>query len=142
MGKSKTRKPRSNAAAYKRMALEEKMLKNAYYSDLTKVYNEGMNKGYGAAILVMFWLLHTEHGFGTKRLALLLRKATDFCNEVLGPGPDGNLKTKEGEFDGISMKDIADQLAEECGVHIDTEKWLMQFDNIEIRKIESVEEAE
>jgi len=136
MAKSKTRAPRSKAALYKKQALEEKMFKNALYSDLTTAYNKGMNAGYGTAVLVMFWLLHREHGFGKKRLALLMRKINDFCIEMLGPGPDGQQKPKDGEFSGISLKDIADQLAEECGVYINTDTWMMEFENIEVVKKE------
>ena len=136
MAKSKTRKPRSNAAVYKKLAMEEKVFKNALYSDLTTAYNKGMNNGYGVAVLVMFWLLHTEHGFGKKRLALLMRKINDFCIEMLGPGPDGQQKPKEGGFSGISLKDIADQLAEECGVYINPETWVMEVDGIEVVRVE------
>ena len=132
MGKNKQRKPRSNAAAYKKMAMEKAMVNNALHAEYTKMFNQGLSAGYGTAVLVMFWLLHTEHGFGKKRLAVFMRKISDFCIEMLGPGPDGQQKPKEGEFAGISLQDIADQLAEECGVYIDTDTWMMEFENIEV----------
>lgn len=136
MAKNKTRKPRSNAAAYKKMAMEKTMLNNALHAEYARMFNQGMNAGYGTAVLVMFWLLHTEHGFGKKRLAVLMRKINDFCIGMLGPGPDGQQKPKEGEFSGISLRDIADALAEECGVYINTDTWMMEFDNIEVAKKE------
>lgn len=140
MAKSKTRKPRSNAAAMKKLAMEEKMFKNALYSDLTTAYNKGMNAGFGTAVLVMFWLLHTDYGFGKKRLAVMIRKINNFCTEMLGPGPDGQQKPKDGEFSGISLKEIADQLEEECGVYINTKTWTIEFDNIEIVKKEGADD--
>lgn len=140
MAKSKTRKPRSNAAAYKKMAMEKTMINHALNAEMIKSYNHGMNAGYGTAVLVMFWLLHTEHGFGKKRLALMMRKINDFCLEMLGPGPDGQQKPKEGEFSGISLKDIADALADECGVYINTDTWMMEFENIKVVKKEGADD--
>ena len=130
--KKKERKPRSNAALYKKQALERTLFQNALQCDMANAFNSGLSNGYGTAVLVMFWLLHTEHGFGKKRITLLMRKINDFCIEMLGPGPDGQQKAKEGEFEGISLKDIADSLAEECGVFIDTETWEMEVPGIEI----------
>lgn len=132
MAQNKKRNPRSNAAMYKKMAMEKAMVNNALNAELAKAYNQGMSNGYGIAVLIMFWLLHTEHGFGKKRLAIFMRKINDFCIEMLGPGPDGQQKPKSGEFAGISLKDIADSLAEECGVYIDTETWVMEVEGIEV----------
>lgn len=132
MAQNKKRNPRSNAAMYKKMAMEKAMVNNALNAELAKAYNQGMSNGYGIAVLIMFWLLHTEHGFGKKRLAIFMRKINDFCIEMLGPGPDGQQKPKAGEFSGISLKDIADSLAEECGVYIDTETWVMEVEGIEV----------
>ncbi|MBP3342283.1 MAG: hypothetical protein J6K99_07135 [Peptococcaceae bacterium] len=136
MAKRKQRKPRSNAAAYKKMAMEKTLIDNALHAEYVRMFNQGLSNGYGTAVLVMFWLLHTEHGFGKKRLAVFMRKINDFCLEMLGPGPDGQQKPKENEFSGISLQDIADQLAEECGVYIDTKTWLMEVDGIEVVRTE------
>lgn len=132
MAQNKKRNPRSNAAMYKKMAMEKAMVNNALNAELAKAYNQGMSNGYGIAVLIMFWLLHTDHGFGKKRLAIFMRKINDFCIEMLGPGPDGQQKPKDGEFSGISLKDIADQLEEECSVYINTDTWTMEFENIEV----------
>ena len=140
MAKSKTRKPRSNAAAYKKMEMEKALVNNALYAEMAKSFNQGMNNGYGVAVLVMFWLLHTDYGFGKKRLAVMMRKINDFCIEMLGLGPDGQQKPKEGEFSGISLKDIADALADECGVYVNTDTWMMEFDNIEVVKKEGADD--
>ena len=140
MAKSKTRKPRSNAAMYKKMAMERAMVDNAVNAGMIKQFNQGLNAGYGTALLIVFWLLHTQHGFGKKRLALLTRKIEDFCVEMLGPGPDGQQKPKDGEFCGIGLKDIADALSEECGVHINPETWTIEFDNIEVMRKEGADD--
>lgn len=132
MAKNKSRAPRSNVAAYKKMALEKALVNHALNAELSKAYVQGLNDGYGTAALILFWLLHTDYGFGKKRLALLMRKVNDFCIDVLGPGPDGQQKPKEGEFNGISLDDIAQSLKEECGIFIDTKTWMMEIDGIEI----------
>lgn len=139
MAANKKRAPRSNAAAYKKMALEKTMLNNALNAELLKAHIQGANDGYGTATLILFWLLHTDYGFGKKRLALLMRKVNDFCIEILGPGPDGRQKPKEGEFAGISLDDIAQSLKEECGIYIDTKTWMMEIDGIEIVRKEGAE---
>ena len=132
MAQNKKRNPRSNAASYKKQAMERALIENALRADMANAFNRGLSSGYGTAVLVMFWLLHTDHGFGKKRLAVFMRKINDFCVEMLGPGPDGQQKPKTGEFAGISLKDIADSLADECGVYIDTETWVMEVEGIEV----------
>ena len=132
MAQNKKRNPRSNAAAFKKQAMERALIENALRADMANAFNRGLSSGYGTAVLVMFWLLHTDHGFGKKRLAVFMRKINDFCVEMLGPGPDGQQKPESGEFAGISLKDIADSLAEECGVYIDTETWVMEVKGIEV----------
>ena len=112
--------------------MERALVENALRADMANAFNRGLSSGYGTAVLVMFWLLHTDHGFGKKRLAVFMRKINDFCVEMLGPGPDGQQKPKTGEFAGISLKDIADSLAEECGVYIDPETWVMEVEGIEV----------
>jgi len=133
MAKNKPRKPRSNAAARNKAALVNTMIN----VDMARAYTKGMNNGYGVAVLVMLWLLHEKHGFGKKRLAVFMRAINDFCLENIAPGPDGTAKPKEGEFSGISLKDIADTLAEECGVFIDTETWMMEVKGVEVRRIKA-----
>lgn len=142
MAANKKRAPRSNAAAYKKMALEKTMINNALNAELLKAHMQGTNDGYGTAALILFWLLHTDYGFGKKRLAILMRKVNDFCIDILGPGPDGQQKPKEGEFAGISLDDIAQSLKEECGICIDTKTWTMEIDGIEIVRKEGAEDGE
>lgn len=140
MAQNKKRNPRSNAAAYKKQAMERALVENALRADMANAFNSGLVNGYGISVLITFWLLHTDHGFGKKRLSILMRKINDFCIEMLGPGPDGQQKPKAGEFAGISLKDIADQLAEECGVYINTETWVMEVEGIEVVREEEEHE--
>lgn len=135
MAQNKKKKTRSNAAVMKQRAMHEMMFKNALGVDMQNAYNKGLSNGYGIAVLIMFWLMHTEHGFGKKRLAKFMRVINDFCIEMLGPGPDGQQKPTAGEFNGISLKDIADQLADECGIFIDTDTWVMEVMDIEVVRV-------
>ena len=137
MAKSKTRKPRSNAAMYKKMALERKMLNNAINADRSRVFMQGENIGYTNATVIMLWLLHTEYGFGKKRLAKFLRQITDFCGEYVLPSQE---KQPEGEYQGITLEDMAEALKDECDIHIDWERGLIDIDGIQI--VEEEEGAE
>lgn len=131
MAKSKKRKPRSNAAMYKKMALERKMLNNAINADRSRVFMQGENIGYTNATVIMLWLLHTEYGFGKKRLAKFLHQITDFCGEYVLPSQE---KQPEGEYQGITLEDMAEALKDECDIHIDWQRGLIDIDNILIVK--------
>lgn len=134
---AKSKKNASRAAARNKAALQEKLFKNALGMELQNAYNKGLGNGYGIAVLVMFWLLHTEHRFGKKRLTDFMHKINDFCLEYLGPGEDGQQQPEEGEFSGISLKDIAEQLAEECGIYINTDTWSMEIAGAKAEKEEN-----
>lgn len=127
-------KKNSGAAVKNKAMLQEMLLKNAINIDMRKAFDKGTQQGYGIAVLIIFWLLHTEHGFGKKRLAVFMRQINDFCMDYIRPGEDGTEPAKEGEFGGVSLKDIADKLAEETGVFIDVETWQMEVPGLEIRR--------
>ena len=64
-------KKNGGAAVKNKAMLQEMLLKNAINIDMRKAFDKGTQQGYGIAVLIIFWLLHTEHGFGKKRLAVL-----------------------------------------------------------------------
>ena len=127
MVKSKTRAPRSKAALYKKQAMEEKLFRNALGIDRHNVFMQGENIGYTNATVIMLWLLHTEYGFGKKRLAKFLRQITDFCGEYVLPSQE---KQPEGEYQGITLEDMAEALKDECDIHIDWQRGLIDIENI------------
>lgn len=81
MAKDKKRAPRSNAALYKKKAMEEKLLRNAINVDRHNVFIQGENIGYTNATVIMLWLLRSEYGFGKMRLTKFLHQITKFCEE-------------------------------------------------------------
>lgn len=137
MAKSKTRKPRSNAAMYKKMALERKMLNNAINADRSRVFMQGENIGYTNATIIMLWLLRREYGFGKVRLTKFLHQITTFCESYVLPAQS---KQPEGKYKGITLEDMAEALKEECDIHIDWERGLIDIDGIQI--VEEEEGAE
>ena len=133
MGKSKTRKPHSNAAAMKKRAMEEKLVQSAVNADRRYAYVKGLNMGYSEATVIMLWLLHREYGFGKKRLAKFMHQITDFCGEHVLPSQE---KQKEGEYQGITLEDMAEALKDECDIHFDLENGMVNINNILIMKEE------
>ena len=93
-----------------------------------------MQHGYGLAVMIMFWLLHTEHGYGKKRLAVFMRQINDFCMDYIRVSEDGTEPAGEGEFCGVSLRDIAEGLAAETGIYINTDTWRMEVPGLEIRR--------
>lgn len=130
MGEKK-RKPRSNAAAYKKAAMQEKLMLNAINKDRIGVFQQGENIGYTNATIVMLWLLHTEYGFGHVRLAKFLHAITDFCEAYVLPAQQ---KHKEGEYAGITLEDMCQALKDECKIDIDWKRGLIEIEGIELAK--------
>lgn len=143
MAQNKKKKNAGAVVARKKQNMNDELATQAIMQMMRDQFNDGLSKGYGIAVLVMFWLLHTEHGFGKKRLAKFMRTINDFCIEMLGPGPDGQQKPKEGQFSGISLADIAEALQAECNIYINTETWEMEFPNTRVvRKNETIDKME
>ena len=133
MAKSKTRAPRSKVALYKKQAMEEKLLQGVINADRRYAYMKGLNMGYSEATVIMLWLLHTEYGFGKKRLAKFLHQITDFCGDYVLPSQE---KPPEGEYQGITLEDMAEALREECDIHFDLENGMVNIENILVAKKE------
>lgn len=133
MAKTKTRAPRSKAALYKKQAMEEKKMLGAINAERRYVYLKGLNMGYSEATVIMLWLLHTEYGFGKKRLAKFMHQITDFCGEHVLPGQE---KQKDGEYRGITLEDMAEALKDECDIHFDLENGMVNIENILVAKKE------
>lgn len=133
MAKDKKRKPRSNAAMYKKMALERKMIDNAINADRNRVFTQGENIGYTNATIIMLWLLRREYGFGKGRLTKFLHQITTFCEEYVLPAQS---KQPEGTYQGITLEDMAEVLKDECDIHIDWKHGLIDIDGIQVVEVE------
>lgn len=133
MAKDKKRKPRSNAAMYKKMALERKMIDNAINADRNRVFTQGENIGYTNATIIMLWLLRIEYGFGKGRLTKFLHQITALCEEYVLPSQS---KQPEGTYQGITLEDMAEVLKDECDIHIDWKRGLIDIDGIQVVEVE------
>ena len=112
MAKSKTRKPRSKAAEYKKWALGQML----YENQLGMHYNGGRQEGYMIAVIIIFWVMHEKYGFGKKRLALMMRVINDFCQDYVAVGPDGTRRCETDGIDGISLQDMVDKITEQLAL--------------------------
>lgn len=122
------------AAMRNKAMLQELQFKGEIRRVQKKAFDDGMQHGYGLAVMIMFWLLHTEHGYGKKRLAVFMRQINDFCMDYIRVSEDGTEPAGEGEFCGVSLRDIAEGLAAETGIYINTDTWRMEVPGLEIRR--------
>lgn len=122
------------AAVRNKAMLQELQFKGEIRRVQKKAFDDGMQHGYGLAVMIMFWLLHTEHGYGKKRLAVFMRQINDFCMDYIRVSEDGTEPAGEGEFCGVSLRDIAEGLAAETGIYINTDTWRMEVPGLEIRR--------
>lgn len=116
MAKNKPRKSRSNAATYKKMAMQEKMIESVISADRYRAFKQGEDVGFANATAVMLWLLHREYGYGAKRLMVFLHNISDFCNNYVIQSQE---KQPDNEYQGISIDDICQTLFEETGIKVD-----------------------
>ena len=77
----------------------------------------------------MLWLLHTEHGYGKKRLATLLHQIIEFCEQYVAPG-----RQPDGAFSGLTLEDLAQALLDECQIKIDAKRGLIDIEGIELKE--------
>lgn len=122
------------AAMRNKAMLQELQLKGEIWRVQKKAFDVGMQHGYDLAVMIMFWLLHTEHGYGKKRLAVFMRQINDFCMDYIRVSEDGTEPAGEGEFCGVSLRDIAEGLAAETGIYVNTDTWRMEVPGLEIRR--------
>lgn len=76
----------------------------------------GFNLGYYRAGILLLWVLHTEYGFGEKRLRRFLNVFDGFVNAYL---VDGDGSKKDGDWQGLTIYDLAQALRDECDIDID-----------------------
>ena len=127
MGKSKTRKPRSNVAAMKKQAMQMML----YENQLGMHSNGGRSEWYMIAVIIMFWVLHREYGFGKKRLAVMVHEVNAFCRDYIAVGEDGTRRCDREGFKGLSLQDMVDALKEECDVQIDLKTGILTVPGVE-----------
>lgn len=125
MAKNKKKRGGSNSTA---AAMNNKLkLQNAMANNMLGVnYSKGRTEGWGLAILFMCWVLRKHYGFGQKRMLRLVHDLNEFALDVIGYGPDGVFKSKDGEFNGVSIQDVIDALDEECKIMVDLDTGLFR----------------
>lgn len=128
MAKNKPRKPRSNVAMFKKIAMDEKILRGRMNADRYRAFEQGESIGFANAVAVMLWILHKEYGYGTKRLMAFLRSVASFCNTYVIQSQE---KQKKGTYQGISIDDICQALHEETGIKIDPDAGTIEGPGLE-----------
>ena len=125
MAKNKKKRGGGNSTA---AAMNNKLkLQNALANNMIGAnYSKGRTEGWGLAILFMSWTLRKRYGFGQKRLLRLLEDLNDFALDVIGYGPNGVFKSKDGEFNGVSIQDVIDVLYDECKIVVDLDTGLFR----------------
>ena len=129
MAKSKPKKNAGAVVARKREMVQEKAVLSAIQADRYHAFQYGENIGYTNAVIIFFWLLHTEHGYGEKRLKNLLAQHLDFCNEYIMP----TAGHKKGEFQGVTLDDMCQALKDECDIDIDWRKGIANIEQLDIK---------
>lgn len=82
-------------------------------AELQKAYKRGEGGGYARTTIVTLWILHTQFGFGLKRMMGFLQELADFCNDHLD-----NRNTKRTGYHGVNVEEMRDALFEELGIWI------------------------
>lgn len=123
MAQNKKRNPRSNAAAFKKQAMERALVENALRADMANAFNRGLSSGYGTAVLVMFWLLHTVEHYGPKRCQRMVKEYQEYVRAHYLSEPGA-----EGEYQGLTIYEIAEMLKDEVGVDINPDTGFFKFE--------------
>lgn len=98
---------------------------NLYKDGYNNGWHDGSTNGYAAATLTFLWLLHSECGWGPKRLSLVVQDAMKFSGEHLMLKAERDAKT--GKYVGLNYDDMQLALEEECGLHMDLQKGTYYF---------------
>ena len=110
----KKNKKAGNIAERRKAKMEAMKFAGMVHSDLNKAHDIGMMK---AAVIIM-WMMHREHGFGRQRLIRMMNMIHQYCQDYIIPISEHG----ENEFAGVSVEDMCEALADECGIYIDIKK--------------------
>lgn len=135
MGKSKTRRNRpkpkhknssggGNAHIRHYARLGKTVALGSAGNEMEQKFQEGQSAGFARALTVMLWTMHTEFGYGRIRLLQIMAGIADLCNEYILPHKEHH---KRGEYQGMTVEDVAAQLFEETGIHIDVDSGIIRL---------------
>lgn len=85
----------------------------------------GFNLGYSRCGILAMWILHKEFGFGTKRLERFREIFNSFMHDYM---ENDEIEKQHGEWQGLSIYDIAQALKDECGIDIDPDTGMYKLE--------------
>ena len=117
MPKSKKKsKNAGSTAAFKKADMEARKTLGVINANMRKEFNRGLM----TATVVVLWMMHREYGFGQTRLYRIIKQIVKYNTEYIAPAYDP--KREEGAFEGLSLEEMCNALAEECSIYINVEK--------------------
>lgn len=117
MAKSKSKKKNAGSVVANRKAdMEARRIAGMINADMRKEFDRGLM----TATVVVLWMMHREYGFGKVRLYRIIRQIVKYNTEYIAPAYDE--KREEGSFEGLSLEQMCEALAEECDIYIDVKK--------------------
>ena len=69
-------------------------------------------------------------------MAVLAHRINAFCRDYIAVGPDGTRRCDTEGFKGLSLQDMINALADECGIVVDMETGMLTIPDIEVVKKE------
>ena len=65
-----------------------------------------------------------------------MKQINNFCFDYIAIGPDGTRACEREGFQGVSIQDIIDGLADECGIYVDKKTGVFEVKGIEFVQVE------
>ncbi len=94
-------------------------------SKVNKQYNDAATMGFTQAAVLFLWVLHTQFGFGTKRIHQFVMTYQKYIREHTK-----HEDATEGEYQGITAYDMAQALKDEYDIEIDLHKGSFEIKNL------------
>ena len=116
---AKNKKKKNNAgstAAYRKADMEARKTLGIINANMRKEFYRGLM----TATVVVLWMMHREYGFGQTRLYRIIKQIVQYNTEYIAPAYDQ--KREEGTFEGLTLDQMCEALAEECSIYINVEK--------------------
>lgn len=116
---AKNKKKKNNAgstAAYRKADMEARKTLGIINANMRKEFDRGLM----TATVVVLWMMHREYGFGQTRLYRIIKQIVQYNTEYIAPAYDQ--KREERTFEGLTLDQMCEALAEECSIYINVEK--------------------